>query len=262
MHGRPAQLLVGRLLARRHLDQGRAAEEDLGPLLDHNDVVAHARHVRPAGGGVAEHQRHRGQRRRRVAGEVPEGPAAGDEELGLGGQVGTARLDQVDHGQAVLQGDVRGTGALAERVGVHRSAPHRGVVGADEALDPFDHADPDDRRGPHLVLGAPGGQRAQLEEGRVPVDQQLDALVGQQLAPLPVSLHVPFASSGPGRRQLLVDVGHRLGQGAPVGPVGLRAGVDGGGEDGHGALDGCGDGRRCRGRCRGRVALGPPTWEE
>ena len=159
VHGGAAQLLVGRLLAGGHLDQWRSAEEDLGALLDHHDVVAHARDVGAAGRGVAEDQGHGGQGRRRAAGEVPEGPPAGDEQLGLGGQVGAARLDQVDDRQPVLEGDVRGAGSLAEGEGVHGPAPHRRVVGRDEALDPFHHADPDDRGRPDRVLGAPGGQR-------------------------------------------------------------------------------------------------------
>ena len=272
VHGRPAQLLVGRLLAGGHLDQGRPAEEDLGPLLDHHDVVAHARDVGPAGRGVAEDQGHGGHGRRRAAGEVAEGPAPGDEQLGLGGEVGPARLDQVDDRQSVLEGDVRGPGPLAEGVGVHGPAPHRGVVGADEALDPLDHTDADDGGRPHLVLGAPGGQGAQLEEGGVPVEEQLDALPGQQLAPLPVALHVALAPAGPGGGQLLVDRPDGLGQGAGVGPEGVRVRVDGGGEDGHGLAGWCVWGlvqARCEGVSvagsgagPGPVASGGPTWEE
>ncbi len=73
VHGRPAQLLVGRLLAGGHLDQGRPTQEDLGALLDHDDVVAHARDVGAAGGGVAEDQGHGGHGGGRAPGEVPEG---------------------------------------------------------------------------------------------------------------------------------------------------------------------------------------------
>ena len=214
VHGRPAQLLVGRLLAGGHLDQRRAAQEDLGALLDHDDVVAHARDVGPAGRGVAEHQGHGGHGRRRAPGEVPEGPAPGDEQLGLGGEVGPARLHQVDDRQPVLEGDVRGPGALAEGERVHGPAPHGGVVGADQALDPLDHADADDRRRPDLVLGAPGGQGAQLEEGRVPVEQQLDALPGQAACPAPGAAR----RSAPRRRP-----GPRPAARRPVSTASLRA---------------------------------------
>ena len=55
-------------------------------------------------------------------------------------------------------------------------------------------------RGPDVVLGAPGGQGAQLEERRVPVEEQLDALAGQQLAPLPVPLRRSARRRRPGPR--------------------------------------------------------------
>ena len=38
---------------------------------------------------------------------------------------------------------------------------------------------------PTVVLGAPGGQGAQLEEGGVPVEQELDALAGRAACPAP-----------------------------------------------------------------------------
>ena len=106
------------------------------------------------------------------------------------------------------------------------------------------------------------GQRGELEKGRIAVDQQFDPLPGQQLAPVPVPLHVAFATPGPGQGQLLLDPVHRLFEGSLVGPEGLRARVDGGVEDGHGL-----DGelwRRCwsPGRPGRRVALLRPTWEE
>ena len=95
-------------------------------------------------------------------------------------------------------------------------APPRtvGSWARDEALDPLDHADADDRGRPDRVLGAPGGQGAQLEEGGVPVEQELDPLAGQQLAPLLVPGHVALAAAGPGRGQLLVDLVDGLGEGA------------------------------------------------
>ena len=56
------------------------------------------------------------------------------------------------------------------------------------------------------VYSVPQAARgAELEEGGVPVEQQLDALAGQELAPLAVPLHVALAAAGPGRGQLLVD---------------------------------------------------------
>ncbi len=103
-----------------------------------------------------------------------------------------------------------------------------------------------------MVLGAPGGQGGQLEEGRVPVDQQLDPLVGQQLAPLLVALHVALAAAGPGHGQLLVDRRPPPSSRArSVGPEGLRVRVDGGGQDGHGQVI-VGEPGRIRTRRRGK----------
>ncbi len=257
MHRRAAELLVGRLLARGHLHQRRAAEEDLGALLDHHHVVAHAGHVGAARGGVAEHQGDGGDGGGRVPGEVAEGPAAGDEQLGLGGQVGPAGLGQADRRAAGWPRDVGAAGALAERPRVHGPAPDGRVRGVHQALDPLDHADAQDRRGAHRVLGAPGGERAQLEEGGVPVEQQLDALAGGQLAPLPVAGDVALATAGPGHRQLGLHQLEPLEQGVPRWrgrcPIrgrwrwGVRAWV-----------------RWCPGGGGGRhgVASTRPTWEE
>ena len=73
--------------------------------------------------------------------------AGGDEQVGLGGQVGAPGLDQIEHGEAVDPGDLEGPKVLAKRVRVHRSAPHGRIVGDDDALGTADHADAgDDRR--------------------------------------------------------------------------------------------------------------------
>jgi hypothetical protein len=96
VHLGAAELLVVRDLAGGHLDQRGTAEEDLGPLPDHHDVVAHAGDIGPTGGGVAKDQRDRrdagcGQLR-----EVAKHRPAGDEDLGLRREVGTSGLDQKD----------------------------------------------------------------------------------------------------------------------------------------------------------------------
>ena len=70
----------------------------------------------------------------------------------------------VDDGQAVLAGDLVGPQGLAHRDRVVGATAHRGVVGHDQALGAFDHADAGDDAGAHGEVGAPGGQRRQLEE--------------------------------------------------------------------------------------------------
>ena len=113
VHLGAAEALVVALLAGGHLHERRAAEEHLRALLDHHDVVAHARHVGAAGGRVAEHEGDRRDRRAGQAGEVAERLAAGDEDLALVRQVGAARLDEVEERQPVLAGDLHGPQRLA-----------------------------------------------------------------------------------------------------------------------------------------------------
>ena len=239
MHGGATQLLVGRLLAGRHLDQRGPAEEHLGALLDHDDVVAHAGDVGAAGGGVAEDKCHSGKRGGRLPGEVPECPPSRNEQLGLGGEVGSARLHQIDGGKAVGQGDIRTPGTFFEGERVHGTTSDGGIVGRDETLDSLHHPDPGDRRGTHRELTAPPCQWAELQKGGVPIEEEFDPFAGGQLAPLPMPGHVPLATAGPGGGQLLVDQGHGRLQGGPIGPVGVRGHIDGGGEGGHGVYLGC-----------------------
>src|SRR5439155_19466994 len=93
---RAAELLVVALLAGRHLDQRRSAEEDLRALLDHDDVVAHAGDIGAPGRRVAEDQRDGRDLHRGLARQVAKAATARDEDLALRGQVCTAGLDQVD----------------------------------------------------------------------------------------------------------------------------------------------------------------------
>ena len=179
VHVGAAERLVVGVLAGGHLHQRRAAEEHLGLLVDQHGVVAHPGHVGPARGGVAEHQRDAGDPHRRQLGEFVKDPAGGNEKLGLRGQVRAAGLDQVHHRQPVDPRDLQRPQVLAQRVGIHRAAAHRGVVGDDHALGSRHHADAGDDRGADVELGAPGGQRGQFHERRVAVDQELDAFARQ-----------------------------------------------------------------------------------
>ena len=116
VHRGAAELLVVGHLAGGHLDQGRAAEEHLGPPVDEHRVVAHRGHVRAAGGGVAEDQRDGGDPQRRELGEVAEDLPGGDEEVGLGGEIGAAGLDEVDDREAVHAGDLERARSVLPRV--------------------------------------------------------------------------------------------------------------------------------------------------
>ena len=217
VHRGAAERLVVGVLAGGHLDQRRAGQEDLAAPVDHDDVVAHAGHVRAAGGAVAEDQRDRRDPLGRQPGEVAEPATARDEDLRLRGQVGAARLDQADVRQPVGLGDVVGPAALAQRVRVGGAAAHRRVVGDDHHLDALDHADARHGAGADREVGAPGGVRRQLEERAVAVEQQLDALARRELAAGAVAVERALAAAEVGLRADGVELGEPLEQGLPVG---------------------------------------------
>ena len=233
VHLGASQLLLGAVLVDRHLHQRGAAEKDLGPLLHHDDVVGHAGHVGAARRGRAEDEADRRDALGRAACEFAEHAPPGHEDLGLVGQVGAGRLGEVDDGHPVLGADLHGARDLAPAVGVDGAAPHGGLVGGDHALHAGDHADAADRAAAEAELRPPGAERGDFEEGRVAVEEQLDALAGHQLAAPRVALDVLLAAAGPRQRELLVQVGDLLEKALPIGPVGLGAGVDVGGEGLH-----------------------------
>ena len=110
----------------------------------------------------------------------------------------------------------------------------------------------------HAEVGAPGGQGRELQERRVPVHQQLDALSGQELAPRAVALDVAGATPFPGQGQLLVHRVDGLEEGGPIGLVLPGFGVDGGGEHGHGGQAPGGVHHVRPGRGKNRRMLMPP----
>ena len=195
VHLGATERFVVALLAGRHLDEGWSTEEHLGPLVDHHDVVAHARDVGAAGSRVPEHEGHRGDAEARHLGDVVEGAAAGDEDLGLRGKVRAAGLDEIDEGQTVLLRDLHRAQVLPQGDRVDRTATRGRVVRDDYALPSLDDADPGDHARPDGERRAPPCERRQLEERRVAVDEELDPLPGEQLAALSVPVHVLLATA-------------------------------------------------------------------
>ena len=89
------------------------------------------------------------------------------------------------------------------------------------------------RPAPSGIVGAPAGQRGELEEGRAAVEQEADALARQQLAARPVPGHragvlvgVGGAAAGGQLAVQPVDLGQGGQQGLAVGGEELRPGVD------------------------------------
>ncbi len=181
VHVGAAQVLGADRLAGGGLHQRRAAEED-GALVAHDDrFISHRRHVGAAGGARAHHH---GDLRDALGGErglvvenAPEMVAVG-EHLVLVGQVGAARVDQVDARKAMLAGDLLGAQVFLHGQWEVGAALDRGVVGDDHALDAGDPADSGDHAGGgHLgAVDLMGGQRADLEKRRALVEQMVDAI--------------------------------------------------------------------------------------
>ena len=163
MHEGAAQLLLIGLLADGHLDQRRATEKDAGPALDHDRVVAHAGQVGPAGGGGAEDDADGRNALGRELGQAAELLAPGHEDIGLARQVGSARLDHDHQGQPVDLGHVHGPQQLLDGGGAGGAAPHRRVVGDDQALGLGDLGQGHHHTAADRVLGLQAGQRAELE---------------------------------------------------------------------------------------------------
>ena len=116
--------------------------------------------------------------------------AAGDEEVGLAGQIGAGGLVEVDHRQPVLAGDLVEALALLPGGRVGRAAADRHVGAGDRALDTFDRPMPVGDAHTDRVLGAPRGERAEFEERRVGIDQRFDPLAHQHLAAFAVPVDV------------------------------------------------------------------------
>jgi len=209
VHLRAAEFLVAGLLAGGDLHQRRAAEEHLGPAADEDVVVGQARLVGPARGGAAEHHRDGGDTPRGQFGDVVEHPAALGEvgEVAphrrvrvLAGpaaaaQVAAGRLDELDVGHPVVPGDLQRAHQLADADHGHRPAEVGGVVADDYALGALDDADAQHHAAADVVIGLVAGQRADLQERAVRIEQQRDAFPDEQLAAAPVPLDRPLAAA-------------------------------------------------------------------
>src|SRR5262249_58949355 len=98
--------------------------------------------------------------------------------------------------------DLERTVDLFQGDGGDRAAEDGRIVPADDALDTGDHADAGHESASDTEVGTPAGERAQLEEGRIAIEQQLDALADQELASLPLAGPAPLPPAAPGDRHL------------------------------------------------------------
>src|SRR6266480_2667783 len=178
-----------------------AADEDV--------VVGQSRRVGPSFGGGAEHHRDRGDAPRGQLGDVVEHPAALGEVgevaphrrvrvlagAAAAAQVTTGRLDELEVGHPVVPGDLQGAHQLADADHGHGPAEVGRVVADDHALGALDHANAQHHAAADIVVGLVAGQRAELKERAVRVEQQRDAFPDEQLAAAPVALDRPFPAA-------------------------------------------------------------------
>ena len=155
--------------------------------VDDDRLVRHRRHVGAAGGARAHHHGNlgdaRGRHPRLVEEDAPEVVAVG-EDLGLQRQEGAARVDQVDAGQAVLEGDLLRTQVLLHGEREVGAALDGRVVGDDQDLAAGHPPDAGDEPGAWrvAVVDVPGGQRRQFEERRPRIQQAVQPFPDRQLA--------------------------------------------------------------------------------
>jgi hypothetical protein len=187
MHLGAAQILGRHVLTSRRLHQRRPAQED-SALATHDDAfVGHRRHI-GATRGAGTHDR--GNLRYalgRHPGLVEKDAAemlAVRKHLVLVGQIGAARIHQIDARQPVLLGDLLGAQVFLDRDRIVGATLHRGVIGDDHAFVPRNPADAGDEpgRGHVAAVHAMGGELGELEEGGAGVEKVADPLARQQLA--------------------------------------------------------------------------------
>ncbi len=216
-------------LADGGLDDLRPAKMDAAVARRHDDFVRQSGDVGAAGRAFAEHRRDLRDARRRHPALPVEGAAemvlVGEDLVALG-EVGAAAIDEVDHRQAALEGDILSANVLADGFLEERAALGRGVVGDDHADHASDRADAGHQAGARdgVVVQPPGGQRRQLEEGAERIEQQVDAFAHRDLAAramprdhaLAAARHRPGLPLAQSLQQAVIDRGiglERLGRG-------------------------------------------------
>ena len=201
-------------LTGRGLHQRRPAEEDRALVAHDDGLVAHRGDVSATRGARSEH---RGDLRDALGAEVglvEEDPAevlAVGEHLVLARQEGAAGVDEIDAWQPVLRRDLLCAKVFLDGDRVVGAALDRRIVGHDHAFaarypaDACDHP----RAGALVVVHAVGGQRRQFQERAARVEQAVDPVARQQLAPADVTLPGAFRTAECGGGQLLAQLRHQ-----------------------------------------------------
>ena len=141
------------------------------------------------------------------------------EDLVLAGEVGAARIDEVDAGQPVLGGDFLRAQMLLHGERIIGAALHRRVVGDDHGEAARDLADAGDEGacGHIFPIDIVGGELADFEEGGARIEQAFDAFAGQQLAARDVALARGFGAAEGDFRGAGAELCNELRHGGTVG---------------------------------------------
>ena len=157
MHIAAAQVFGTDHLARGRFDQGRATQKD-GALVFNNDgFVAHGGHICTACRAAAHDHRNLRNAQGAHVGLVVEDATkvlTVGEHIVLVGQVGTARVNQINAGQVVLLGHFLRTQMLLDRHGVVGATLHRSVVAHNHAIHAIDAANAGNHAGARGVFDA------------------------------------------------------------------------------------------------------------
>jgi len=115
------------------------------------------------------------------------------EDVILPRQERPARVDEVEAGKPVLEGDLLRAEMLLHGERVVRAALHRRVVRDDHAFVSADATDAGDDSGTGglVVVHAERRERRELEERGARIEEPLDAVAREQLA----GFHVPLAGA-------------------------------------------------------------------
>ncbi len=178
----------------------------------------------------------------RLVVEDPPEVVAVRKDVRLQWQERTARVDEIDARQPVLERDLLRPQVLLHGHRVVGAALDRGVVGDDDAGRALDPADAGDHPGSRrlVVVHAVRGERAQLEERRPGIEKAIDAVADRQLAAFPVAGDGPLVAAGAAvgeGRLARPKLGDELGHDGLVGASLLAGRVEPAAQDGHGHDD-------------------------
>lgn len=191
-----------------------ASEVDGAIGLDDDRLVRHGRHIRTA---CSAHPKHTGDLGNLLRGHyslVPELPPSIREHLRADATVlacielRTAPVDEVDAGEMVHLGNLLRPDVLVECLREENPSLDCGVIAQEDTFPPVHQPDTGDHAGAMdlPVIAAICGKRSQFHESSARVDDLLDSLPGQELAPRAMKLLVLSAAA----LASVLDVGFEL----------------------------------------------------